>query len=217
MKTFIYTLSDPTTKVVRYVGKTINPHKRFTDHCRKTNDRHHRAVWISSLRHKHQKPLMEIIDEVDFDQWEYWEIYWISVFKSWGFDLVNGNDGGKGTCSIETREKHRINSTGKKRSPESIEKTASKNRGRKNTEECKKRISDKLKGRKIPPDALLRRAKSQSKPVIQYDFNWNPIKEYPSITAAKMELSPNNNGLSTCLKGTGKSKSWCGYKWKYKN
>lgn len=40
------------------------------------------------------KPIIEIIDEVPVSEWEFWEIYWISQFKTWGFDLTNGTEGG---------------------------------------------------------------------------------------------------------------------------
>lgn len=214
MKTYIYTLSDPATGVVRYVGKTINPKKRLADHCSKRKSSRHKESWISSLRHKHQKPIMDIIDCVDFVAWEFWEIHYISLFRSWGFDLVNHDKGGRGSASLETREKLRVASTGRKQSSSAIAKTAAANRGRKNTEECKQRISEKLKGRKVPKDVLERRARAQSKPIIQFDLEGNKIKEYPSVVSAKNDISPKNNGLSDCLRG--KTKTWCGYKWKYK-
>jgi len=116
--------------------------------------------------------------------------------------------------SEETKEKNRQSNLGRKQSPAAITKTAAANRGRKNTEECKQRISKKLKGRKVPKDVLERRAKAQSKPIIQFDLEGNKIKEYPSVVSAKNDISPKNNGLSDCLKG--KTKTWCGYKWKYK-
>jgi len=36
------------------------------------------------------------LDEVPEDEWKFWEIYWISQVKQWGFDLTNGNNGGGG-------------------------------------------------------------------------------------------------------------------------
>ena len=37
---------------------------------------------------------MEIIDEVPEEEWEFWEQYWISQFKCWGFNLTNLTLGG---------------------------------------------------------------------------------------------------------------------------
>ncbi len=117
--------------------------------------------------------------------------------------------------SDETKEKNRQSQLGKKMPPEAVARTAAKNRGRKNTEECKQRISEKLKGRKVPADVLLRRAKAQSKPIIQMDLEGNELREWPSVVSAKMAINPGNNGLSGCLKG--QVKTWCKFKWKYKN
>lgn len=116
--------------------------------------------------------------------------------------------------SESTKEKLRIANTGKKMSKEAIEKTALANRGRKNTEEVKERIRQKLKGKKRDVEAVIKMAETNLKPVLQYDLEGNFIKEYPSIKAAKMELSPTNNGLSSHLKG--QKKSWQGFIWKYK-
>ena len=69
----IYTLIDPRDNQVRYVGKTNN---------------------IKRLIRNDYKPIIEILDEVDEAEWEFWEKYWICQFKAWGFDLVNATDGG---------------------------------------------------------------------------------------------------------------------------
>lgn len=112
MKTYIYTLSDPKTNIIRYVGKTSNPTERIRKHIefrdsgkRKT----HLYSWMKSIV---LDPIFEIIDEVDESEWKFWEIYWISQFKTWGFKLTNLTDGGDGGCSIETKEKLRIINTG---------------------------------------------------------------------------------------------------------
>lgn len=120
----------------------------------------------------------------------------------------------KAPISEKTREIHRKNSTGRKRSLSAIEKTASANRGRKNTQETKDIIRKKLEGRKVPSDVLIRRAKAQMKPIIQLDFSGNVVKEWNSVKDASREINPSNHGLSTCLKG--KRKSWAGFKWEYK-
>jgi hypothetical protein len=33
---------------------------------------------------KNKKPIIEVIDEVNINEWEFWEMYWICQFKSWG-------------------------------------------------------------------------------------------------------------------------------------
>lgn len=117
-KTFIYTLSDPDTNEIRYVGKSNNPKYRLRKHIelsKQDKNKTHKENWILSLLNKNLKPIIEIIDEVSIDEWEFWEIYWIYQFKTWGFNLTNTTTGGginngfKGkNHSEETKEKCRL-------------------------------------------------------------------------------------------------------------
>lgn len=107
-KVFIYTLSDPNTKKIRYVGKSINPKRRLKDHYYNKR-RTYCSNWIWSLKDSNQKPILNIIEECNEDNWEEAEQYWICQFKAWGFKLTNHTDGGEGmhgfTVSEETRQK----------------------------------------------------------------------------------------------------------------
>lgn len=99
MKTkFIYTLSDPNNKKVKYIGKTNNIKRRFLSHL--SNNQLSKSTkknnWIISLLRKNQLPIIEVLDEVDSELVDFFEIFYISLFKSWGFDLVNGTYGGDG-------------------------------------------------------------------------------------------------------------------------
>lgn len=88
--TFIYTLSDPITKEVRYIGKANNIYSRFRSHLNEKRDIHtHKQRWIKLLRDKGLKPIIEVIDEVPIEEWQFWEHWWYLIFKSWGFSLVN--------------------------------------------------------------------------------------------------------------------------------
>lgn len=93
---YIYYLSDPITNQVRYVGKANNIKKRLYCHLSKNNliKPTHKNNWINSLLRENIKPLIEVIDEVPLSEWEFWEKYWISQFKTWDFDLTNKTDGG---------------------------------------------------------------------------------------------------------------------------
>lgn len=104
MKVYIYTLEDPRTQEVRYVGKTKNPKGRFHNHCNKLhNERSHKRNWINSLKVLGLRPKMRIIEEVEQNEWHFWEKYWIEQFKQWGFNLVNHTLGGDGlTTSNQT-------------------------------------------------------------------------------------------------------------------
>ena len=107
---FIYTLENPITNEVRYVGKTVQKlDKRLNAHIyesRKKNN--HKCNWINSLSKKGEFPTIKLIDIVPEEEWEFWESYWIEQLKMWGFNLVNGTPGGEGyKHTDETKEKIR--------------------------------------------------------------------------------------------------------------
>jgi hypothetical protein len=91
----IYTLTCPETNLVRYVGKTFNPKRRFYDHCSiSTKDKSRKAVWVRSLIKKNKKPIINVIDSCDEFNWEEKEIAYIKLYKSVGARLLNHSNGG---------------------------------------------------------------------------------------------------------------------------
>jgi hypothetical protein len=97
-KKFIYTLSDPDTGLVRYIGKTNDIKKRFSKHLSNNSlsASTKKNNWIISLLKNNQIPVIEILDEVDSSNIDFYEIFYISLFKSWGFQLLNDTNGGDG-------------------------------------------------------------------------------------------------------------------------
>jgi uncharacterized membrane protein len=96
---YIYTLSDPNTNQVRYIGKTNNLERRYKRHtCKFTlvNENTFKSKWILSLLDDEKLPILEVIDECVDKIIDNLESYWISQFKCWGFDLTNMTDGGDG-------------------------------------------------------------------------------------------------------------------------
>ncbi len=111
MKTvYIYSLCDPTTKEVRYVGKTANPFNRFWGHIgeaknKKKGKNKEKAEWIRSLLDLGIRPELNILEEVLTDEWEEKEIYWIDKCIQDGNNLLNITKGGKtGIISEKCRE-----------------------------------------------------------------------------------------------------------------
>ncbi len=97
--TFIYTLStkeEPNN--IRYIGKTDNPKDRIERHTQPyyLKEGTYKANWLKSELKKGNTPVLNIIDEVYHDNWQFWESYWIEQFKAWGFNLTNGTSGGEG-------------------------------------------------------------------------------------------------------------------------
>ncbi len=99
MKFYIYTLSHPTTKEIRYIGKTNNISRRYSAHLN-DKSKSHKNSWIKSLLNEDLLPIIEVLEEFDLEKDCYEaEIYWIEQFKAWGFNLTNLQIGGIGGTS----------------------------------------------------------------------------------------------------------------------
>lgn len=91
----IYTLSNPVTNEIKYVGQTKKSlAERLRNHL-KSKEKVYRVYWINSLKMNGVVPKIELIEEVDEKDASATEIFWISIFKSWGFKLCNLTDGGE--------------------------------------------------------------------------------------------------------------------------
>jgi predicted GIY-YIG superfamily endonuclease len=93
---YIYTLNDPTNNNVYYVGKTNNPKNRYKQHvyeAKHTRKKTKLYQWMGQLLKNGQKPIMDIIDEVEVEQWESTEQLHINNHKNNGH-LLNMTEGG---------------------------------------------------------------------------------------------------------------------------
>ena len=153
---FIYALSDPRNNQVRYIGKANNPEDRYTNHFNSARDKNtHKRNWINNVRKDGLRPELIIIDEVPKSEWQYWEKFYISLFKTWGFSLVNYTEGGDGSTFGNSGSWKKGN--------------IPHNKGVPCAEETKQKIKDKLTGR---PNI------NSYKPIIQYDLEYNVLKKY---------------------------------------
>ncbi len=99
---FIYTLRDPETGELRYVGKCKSAKKRLATHideARKSDRKSHRVCWIRSLLYRGLRPALNVIDEVPESEWQQWEVAYIQFFRDEGHRLVNATLGGEGFSS----------------------------------------------------------------------------------------------------------------------
>jgi len=122
----IYTLAHPITNEIRYIGYTkLSLNERLNKHIRdaKTRKPNHRINWINSLP---SKPIIELIDESNYEDRIWMECMYIDLFISWGYRLTNTAKGGDG------------GDTWSKLSPE-------------NKQLAKERLSKSIKGRKNGP------------------------------------------------------------------
>ena len=118
--TSIYSLSDPKTGEIRYIGKTYNHlRKRLYAHINecKGDNKSHKISWIKSLLSNNEIPVISTIDIVPTNEWEFWEKYWIDQFRQWGFNLTNIAPGGYDNSYIrseKTKKKMRYSKLGTK-------------------------------------------------------------------------------------------------------
>lgn len=148
---YIYALTDPITEEIRYIGKSIRPIERLSNHCNEKSNCH-RSHWIQSLKAKGLKPGMVILERIVGDYpWQLSEKYWISYGKRNGWNLVNNTDGGDGVCGLSGESKERMSKTwiGRKHRPESIIKIGLASKGRNHSDETKNKMSKAHKGRNI--------------------------------------------------------------------
>lgn len=109
MKQYIYTLIDPISKEIRYVGKTKDSKDRFKRHMSDYSlieSWTEKNKWLLNLKNNNLNPIIEIIDEGDNNNINKLEIKWISYFRSLGIKLTNMTDGGDG-CD-NTGRKHKV-------------------------------------------------------------------------------------------------------------
>jgi group I intron endonuclease len=101
---YIYTLSNPTTNEVRYVGKTINIARRYKQHLydKRTT---HKASWVQSLKKVGLKPKLIILEECNKDNWQEREKYWIRQFNNLTNHLEGGGCHYTRTTTYETKAK----------------------------------------------------------------------------------------------------------------
>lgn len=158
----IYFLNDDRGKV-RYVGKTVNPSRRLSDHLRtaRNGGRTHRDCWVRSLLAQGFSPTMEVADTVDERSWGDVEKEYIRVFRAIGIDLVNVSDGGdcgpvmRGPenrnfgrrMSESTKAKLRASHRNFVFTPEHRAKISKAGKGRRFTPEHRQKISKALKGK----------------------------------------------------------------------
>ena len=99
----IYTLTDPRTKEIRYVGKTVNMVNRMARHKRDAMKRGstsvHRNAWLRSLYSNQLSPIVNVVEEVGEAVWGDRERYHIKRLLESGCNLTNMTDGGEG-CTI---------------------------------------------------------------------------------------------------------------------
>jgi hypothetical protein len=235
-KLTIYALvSENEPNIIRYVGITRrNPLYRLSNHiyeAKNFSNKNNKTRWISSINFKIKQI---IIDEIiDDGNGIFWEKYWVNQIKSWGFVLVNSNNGGGGLNKrseefsewLSNRNKGNKYNLGKKHSEEAKNKMSLKKMGKVSprkgcvvTEETKERQSlakigkvGNATGFKHTEDTK----NKKRKPVYQLDLDGNIIKEWLGAREASKSLGIQESKITSVCKGNRITTG--GFKWKYIN
>lgn len=123
---------------------------------------------------------------------------------------LKGNQNALGAIrSIQTRKK--ISRGNKKLKPKEFGKKVSQNKER------SKKISQSHIGKSHPrtQEWSNKIGSSNKKPIIQYNLEEKPIKDWNSAKDASISMGCSPSAITACCKG--KQKTAYGYKWKYKN
>lgn len=184
MKYQVYTLTDPRTNIVKYVGKTQESlAKRLSKHIYDSKKhKNRRTNWLKNLLKNGFKPKIELLESFDNSQDCYFaEIYWISQFRTWGFNLVNATDGGEG-------------STNYKPSKETLQKMSCIMTKYWST---RKKPKEKKLSKKEQYSLL---SKKLSTPINQYDLKGFKIKEWKSFNEIINTLNTGVGSITNALK-----------------
>jgi hypothetical protein len=101
---YIYSLHDPITEEVRYIGKAVNPRARLNQHVREVNRGRETYFksWIKVLLGRGLKPTMRIVETCCPDTWEERERAVIADHRTKGVRLTNTAAGGNAPhCTVE--------------------------------------------------------------------------------------------------------------------
>lgn len=104
----VYTLSDPRTGTIRYVGRTVQTlQQRLANHIgeARKGKLHPRAVWIRSVLDSGFLPTIAVVDSVPNENARNAEREWTKRLLDQGCDLVNSNLAGGGCTYPKKRAK----------------------------------------------------------------------------------------------------------------
>ena len=226
MKTVkIYKLVDPTSLEVRYVGKTEKTLKhRLSMHITtsiKNKNKTHKEAWITGLSFIGLRPLIELIEEVNFEDWQEKEIYWITQFENLT-NTCSGGIGGTGRVYSESERLQRsitmkkLIDEGKIDYTERALKISQSHKGKILSEMTKEKIRQCNLGKKQSREQKLKTARK----VIRIDKENNKVV-FDSLAEASIALGANTQRQVKTFRGNicsvckGNLKSYKGYKWQY--
>jgi hypothetical protein len=241
VKNVIYGLLEPSTREIRYIGKSVNLDTRVRKHLQpsKLKENTHKNNWLKKLLINDEKPLVVILKEcINEEELNNSEIELIKEYKTIGCRLTNSTNGGDGgkisdeslqkmklTKALNPQESYWLN---KKFTEEHSKNISNAKKGYKASEKTKKKLSESLKGKntwskgkKLTSETINKMIEARlgkpknNKEVYQLSLDGEIIRLWVNPYEAEhyFKLSPSKIH-SVC---TGKRKTTGGYKWCYKD
>lgn len=234
-KIIIYCLvSESEPNMIKYIGITSRrPEYRLSNHiyeAKKNPNKNNRTKWISTNNFKIKQIILDIIETGDS---YFWEKHWISLVKTWGFDLVNSNNGGGGSNKkslefskwLSERNKGNKYNLGKTHSEMAKLKMSKAKLGKPSprkgcvvSEETKIKQSLAKQGKKGNATGFKHTEETKNKkrkPIYQLDLDGNIIKEWLGAREASKNLGIHESKITSVCKGNRITTG--GFKWKYIN
>jgi hypothetical protein len=187
------------TKIYLVTNCYNDPNKVYIGKTTTTRKSRHQKIFGNQITYDY----IDDMPSIDRKDWVPLESYWIEQFRQWGFDVLNKNKGGGGSCyqSVETCLKKSKSMKGKYI-----------RLGVTLTEDTKKLMSlasvgkpkPWLKGRKSPKPKL---------PIFQYSLDNIFIKEWESAKMVSEVLGFSKPNITGAANGT--YKTAYGFIWKY--
>ena len=147
---FIYTLSDPFTEEVRYVGKTIKTlNRRLSGHiaAAKRKASSYSSCWIKSLLDRGKLPEISLLEMTSNSDWQETERFWISYLRFLGFRLTNITLGGEGFHGKPLTKEHKAKISLSMKGMQSN--TLGKKMPNSHRESCSRRAKEQMKDKEF--------------------------------------------------------------------
>jgi len=214
----IYSLTCPIKKEVKYIGVTrerVGLKKRLTQHiCDRNSNINRKNNWIRNLFNQNLRPIIEPVDVVPYSEWYIWESYYISLFRSWGFELYNINPGGENPPVLYGVLNHNF---GKKLKEETKQKISNTLKGQTIPDNVKQKISNSLKGRTKTLETCKRISISKKgkngKAIIYINIFTGENIKFNSLSESALTLKVNESTIRRSIKNNAPTKK--GFYWKF--
>ena len=192
---------------VRYIGQTTKTaEQRLVEQIDVSRRQNRRPVekWIRKLAEEDARPVVRVFEQPDTDDLDEREMTWIASGRLQGWRLLNVSDGGVGIRGYQHTEETKASisasltgrkmpdrgdewrrkiseaQTGKKQSPEHVEKRIAHQRGKERTPETRKKIGESNKGRIVSEETRKKISDSKTgvpNPKVSEALKGRPLSE----------------------------------------